>query len=137
MNRIEIKQTDTINQKEFINLYKEAGWWKDEYYKDTLFIDGIPKNSSVFIGAFDNHRLIGMGRAVSDNISDAYIQDVVVLSSYRGQDIGNKIIREIIRQLKKKGVDWIGLIAEPDTDIFYKKIGFKQMKDHVPMMLGD
>jgi len=52
-----------------------------------------------------------MGRAISDGISDAYIQDVTVLSEFRGQGIGTGIVQEILKQLRDDGLQWIGLIA--------------------------
>ena len=78
-----------------------------------------------------------MGRALSDLASDAYIQDVVVLKPYRGKGIGKKIIQVLIKRLREKGVDWIGLIAEPGTAPFYEKLGFKPMAGHVPLKYED
>lgn len=133
---IEIKLVKKINRDDFILLYKEAGWWKPEFSKDLSFIDSIVKNSFCFAGAFDNSKLIGIGRSLSDGVSDAYIQDVTVLISYRGQGIGSRIVYTIINHLQANGIDWICLIAEPGTEIFYKKLGFQLMKGYSPVLLG-
>ncbi len=81
--------------------------------------------------------MIGMGRALSDLSSDAYIQDVVVLRDYRGRGIGRQIIRTLITCLKEHGVDWIGLIGEPGTHRFYESLGFGPMTGHTPYRLKD
>jgi spermidine synthase len=81
--------------------------------------------------------MIGMGRALSDLSSDAYIQDVVVLRDYRGQGIGRQIIRTLITGLRAHGVDWIGLIGEPGTHRFYESLGFWPMSGHTPYRLKD
>ena len=56
-----------------------------------------------------------MGRAISDLVSDAYIQDVTVLKEYRGKGIGKIIIQTLVEELKTKGVEWIGLVAATGT----------------------
>ena len=81
--------------------------------------------------------MIGMGRALSDSASDAYIHDVIVLKVYRKKGIGGKIVKTVVEYLKTKNVDWIGLIGRPGTEEFYKKLGFSRMKDFIPMILKD
>jgi spermidine synthase len=72
-----------------------------------------------------------------DLVSDAYIQDVVVLRQFRGCGIGGQIIQTLINGLKKNGVDWIGLIGEPGTGRFYESLGFRPMAGHTPYRLKD
>lgn len=132
---MKIELIKSVNKDEVIRLYKDAGWWLEEY-SDASFIDHITADSFLFAGVFDdNGQLVGMGRVLADGYSDAYIQDVVVLSSYRGQGIGKTIINFLVKELKRNDIDWIGLIAEPGTKHFYEELGFKEMKDHVPMKL--
>ena len=131
---IEIYPTRCSDRDQIIQLYKEAGWWKPENDRQPEFVDKIPENSYCFVGAFVGQRMIGMGRALSDGVSDAYIQDVTVLREYRGRGIGGKIIKQLIRKLRADRVGWIGLIGEPGTGDFYKKLGFTEMKDYVPFI---
>jgi uncharacterized protein len=130
---INIKIIQYASKKDLKTLYKDAGWWETSYESDPGFLNHIVKGSAVFAGAFEKNRLIGMGRALSDSASDAYVQDVAVLEEYRGRGIGKRIIKALLSDLKDKGVDWIGLIAKPGTSSFYKGLGFEQLKDHVPM----
>ena len=131
----EIKIIRKAGRAEIIVLYKEAGWWKPDYSRDSSFIDSVVKNTYCFAGAFHKNTMIGMGRGISDGCSDAYIQDVVVLEKYRGHGIGAAIIREIVGHLRSNGIDWIALVAEPGTEKFYRGLGFRRMKKHVPMLL--
>lgn len=119
------------------DLYKDAAWWDPSYDRDPGFLNHLAKDSAVFVGAFYKKKMIGMGRALSDLVSDAYIQDVTVLKEYRGKGIGKIIIKTLVEELKKKGVDWIGLVAEPGTSAFYKELGFDVMKDHIPLKYKD
>ncbi len=130
---ISIKIVKQAAITDLIALYKSAGWWEPSFDQNHDFLNNIVKDSAIFAGAFYKEKLIGMGRALSDLASDAYIQDVAVLNEFRGQGIGKKLIQLLIEQLKENSVDWIGLIASPGTSQFYKQIGFKEMKNHVPL----
>jgi len=133
LEKIKIKIIQDAPEKDLIQLYKESGWWDPSTDTDKKILKNIVKNSALFAGAFDGKRMVGMGRALSDQASDAYIQDIYVLKSHRGKGTGRKIIKVLIDVLKKKGVDWIGLIAEPGTLKFYEHLGFEPLKGHLPL----
>ncbi len=134
---IEIRLIKKASLDALVLLYKDAGWWKDSYGDAPEFLHRIVADSALFAGAFANKKMIGMGRALSDLASDAYIQDVAVLKEFQGRGIGKKIIQTLITGLKKSGVDWIGLIAQPGTTDFYEKLGFQLLEGHVPLKLKD
>jgi spermidine synthase len=134
---IEIKIVVDVDRAAVKRLYQDAGWWEDndETSEGCAWIDTLIKQSFCFVGAFSGSELVGMGRAVSDGVSDAYIQDVVVLKKFRRAGIGNSIIEKIIGFLQSKRIGWIGLIAEPGTQQFYQRLGFDVMKGYTPMLL--
>ncbi len=132
-----VEIVDSVEKNAFITLYREAGWWREEYDKDPSFIDGIVSGSLLFAVAISADRqMVGMARAVSDGCSDAYIQDVVVARDFRGRGIGARLERRLIEELLKRGVDWIGLIAEPESVEFHRRQGFAVMEGHVPMLFN-
>jgi ribosomal protein S18 acetylase RimI-like enzyme len=133
-NQTEIRLVNSWPEDEIVLLYKDAGWWKETYDKA-----GIPQliaGSFAFAVAVNQKtgKSIGMGRVLSDGVSDAYIQDLIVLASYRGQNIGKKIAQILIDFCISKGIQWIGLIAEPGSNNFYTTLGFKPMENHIPML---
>jgi ribosomal protein S18 acetylase RimI-like enzyme len=135
---IEIKVIAAADRNAVKKLYQDAGWWEnnDETSDGCAWIDGLIEQSFCFVGAFSGCELIGMGRAVSDGVSDAYIQDVVVAKKFRGAGIGNRIIEKIIEFLRSRRIGWIGLIAEPGTQHFYQRLGFTVMEGYTPMLLN-
>jgi len=130
--KIDIRIITSAREDELTRLYKDAGWWEKEYDDNPDFLKAIVPNSACFVGAFHENSMIGMGRALSDLASDAYIQDVAVLKPFRGKGIGSKIIKKLVAFLRQHHVDWIGLIAKPNTSSFYVKLGFEPLKGHVP-----
>jgi spermidine synthase len=78
-------------------------------------------------------KAVGMGRAISDGVSDAYLQDVAVLSLYRNQGIGQKIVETLVEICHNSGIEWIGLVAQPGTVSLYHRCGFQILENHTPM----
>ncbi|MFO8051614.1 MAG: GNAT family N-acetyltransferase [Thermoplasmatota archaeon] len=121
---------------DIISLYKAGNWWKEDY--DRSGIPPLIEGSFDFIVAYDEREeeAVGMGRLISDGVSDGYIQDVVVLPDRRGEGIGSSIVRELVGQGKKRGLVWVGLIAEKGSSSFYERLGFKKF-DGEPMLYGE
>jgi len=131
---VEIKFVETWPKDDIVKLYKAGGWWKDSY--DSSGIKPLIAGSFTFAVAVDKDsgKAIGMGRIISDGVSDAYIQDVVVLPAYRGQGIGEQLVKILLNHCLSKGILWVGLIAEPKQGGFYSSLGFKPMKNYIPMI---
>ncbi len=129
-----VKSADT---DEVIGLYKEGGWWK-ESPEGISTLPLLIANSFCFIIARNHQgKIIGMGRVISDGVSDGYIQDVIISQSYRNKGIGKQLVKNLRDYCLDKGLSWIGLIAEPGTTAFYNKLGFSEMMDYKPMILDN
>jgi len=130
---IEIQFVDDWPNDEIVKLYKAGGWWKESY--NISGIESLIKGSFLFAVIVDKNsgETIGMGRILSDGVSDAYLQDLVVLPEYRGKGIGKQLVESLLQHCLSKGIQWIGLIAEPDQDSFYSSMNFHPMKNHIPM----
>jgi len=129
----EIKFVDEWKQGEIVKLYKAGGWWKDSY--DSSSVNDLISGSFAFLVVVksSNGKAVGMGRIISDGVSDAYFQDIIVLPDYRGIGLGSMIVKKLIDFCIGKGIYWIGLISEPGQNGFYLKNDFEVMKDYVPM----
>ncbi len=131
--KIYIKIIDSWPENEIVTLYKAAGWWKDYY--DSSKLKYMIKGSFAFAVAVDKNidKAIGMGRVISDGVSDAYIQDLMVLPEYRDSGIGRQLVKTLLELCLSKRIIWIGLIAEPGQYGFYSNIGFKTLTKYTPM----
>jgi len=133
-NTIEIRLVESWPEDDIVELYKAGGWWKDSYDKSR--IHQLIAGSFGFAVAVDRTtgKAVGMGRIISDGVSDAYIQDVVVLQEYRRHDVGKQLVQALIDYCFSKKLLWLGLIAEPGTDSFYVPLGFRKMERYTPML---
>ena len=117
-----------------LELYRLQAWWGPPTDHDPQLADAIIRGSHCFFIATHEGRLVGMGRAISDRASDAYIQDLTVHPEFRGQGIGTRMVQELVGRLKSDGLGWIGLVAEAGTWDFYRRIGFADMPGSVLML---
>ena len=91
------------------------------------------ENSHTVVFAFDDDKLIGFGRAISDGTYQAAIYDVAVLPEYQGKKVGATIVNSILKCIPQ--CNFI-LYASPGKEIFYEKLGFKKMKTGMALFLN-
>lgn len=130
--RIELVNFWDVDQ--IVELYRSEGWWKDSMDKSR--IPELIRGSYLFALAIDvsTGKPVGMGRVISDGIADAYIQDLVVLPLWRKKNAGGMIVSLLIERCTSNGISWIGLIAQPGTEAFYRSLGFVPMSGHMAML---
>lgn len=113
---------------EIVDLYRAAGWWKDEY--DPSEIPRLMRGSYIFVVGIDRSsgKAVAMGRILSDNVKTGYIQDLCVHTDMRGQKIGKALLNYLVQSGMNAGLKYLFLIAEPDTNSFYERAGFIQIR---------
>lgn len=122
MNKI--VYTDNVLEEEFaqiVEVYHEVGWTGH----DLRNVPTIFKNSTHYIIARDNGKIIGFARALSDGIFNAAIYDVVVHPDYHRQGIASKLVQQLLNQFES--LSCIHLISTTGHEAFYKKLGFKKL----------
>ncbi|HOB06634.1 MAG TPA: GNAT family N-acetyltransferase [Methanoculleus sp.] len=129
----EVRLVDAWDLDAIADLYRAGGWWKEEWNPTGL--PSLIRGSFAFAVAVESStgRTVGMGRVISDGVSDGYVQDLVVHPNYRDRDIGTMILSALLKECTSAGVTWIALIAEPETEAFYARSGFQRMEGHTPM----
>lgn len=136
-DEVTIRTVDSWKVNEIADLYREGGWWHEEWRAGDL----TPMITGSFRFAIAIHNLtgraVGMGRLISDGVSDAYLQDLVVASDYRKRGLGRRLVRHLLREAKSAGITWIGCIAEPGTVLFYREEGFLVLDNYIPMKYMD
>lgn len=113
-------------------LYEAGDWWEDDWDDDHLRRI-VALSFSFVVAESPDGSWIGMGRLISDGVSDAYLQDIVVLPEWEGRGVGSAIVQTLLKICGENGITWIGTIAEPQTEYFYRKFGFAKMNGYTPM----
>ena len=137
VGQVEVRVVREYPTAPIARLYAAGGWWREHY--DPSHIPPMLRGSYAVAIAIDvaTGETIGMGRAISDGASDAYIQDVIVEEPYRGRGIGRRIVDALLERCSADGILWVGVVAEPDSVAFWKRAGFGVLEGHVAMRLGE
>jgi len=132
-----IIRTPTKKQiREITDLYRAQGWWQAGDNENPQLIPRLIAGSHCFVIALEEDDIVGMGRAISDGVSDAYIQDLTVRREYRNRGIGLRILQTLLERLRDDGLHWIGIIAEPGSFDVYRRAGFQEMSACIPMLMN-
>jgi len=135
-SQIRVEIVESWENNAIVDLYRAGGWWKEGM--DPTRLGELIEGSLFFAVAIDisTGKTVGMGRVISDGIADAYVQDLVVLEGWKEMGVGRMILSRLLEECIYHEITWIGLIAEPGTESFYRTLGFLPMKDHVPMLFS-
>jgi N-acetylglutamate synthase-like GNAT family acetyltransferase len=117
--KFEINITELPSENELKNLFSQTTWASKRQNRD---IRKMLENLIVFVTIRENSKLIGFGRAVSDGIYRALIDDIIVDTTHQKRGLGKVIVKNLLKQLD--GIDEIFLNTKPDLEGFYKKLGF-------------
>ena len=113
---------ESVSIQAIADLRQSVGWNRMEYaYNDPNM------NSYAHIAVYDEGKLIGFVDSVSNGVTDAYIQDLMVHPDYQGQGIGTALMNSMIAHLNAKPIYMISVIYEPALSSFYKRFGFFEM----------
>lgn len=84
------------------------------------------KNTLYSTVIYDKDKPIAIGRVVGDGRIVFFIKDVVVHPEYRKNHIGDMVVNNLLDYIEKVSCKnpYIGLMAMPKTEEFYKRFGF-------------
>ncbi len=102
-------------------LFAQTGWAANRL---PAAVQAMLDKTLVCLGVWDGEKLIGFGRAVTDDVFRAVIEDVIVDEAYRGQGVGGELVRQLLQRLIH--VEEIALVCEDHNIAFYEKYGFER-----------
>ena len=133
MREIKIKQLCVFDKsliEQVANLYKQEKFLNENEFNFQP-IHRTLKNSFCVFGAFDENKLVGIFRALSDGVASAYLLDLIVDLTYRKQGIATALCKEIVSFLRGRNIERIVCISTPEEHNVHKKIG-TAMSEYTP-----
>ncbi|MGB8644858.1 MAG: GNAT family N-acetyltransferase [Anaerolineae bacterium] len=129
-----ILYTNSVPRTEtFWELYTTTGWNREyQITPDQLY--GALLESRYMVSAYDDDRLVGFGRVISDGVLHALIVDLIVLPEYQRQGIGASLLSKLVSHCRGQGVRDIQLYSAKGQAGFYEKQGFSPRPDDAPGM---
>ena len=104
-------------------LNKNAEWAKNRSISD---LKKCLSKSDVIISLWIDKKIVGFGRALSDEIFRGVLWDIVIDQNYQGKGYGKIIVKTILESKKIKYTKKIYLMTTNKKD-FYTQQGFEQV----------
>ena len=82
--------------------------------------------------AWDEERVVGMARLLSDGVCNAYLVDVWTASSHRRRGVGSAMVKRLLEQVPGQHV---GLQTD-DAQQFYASLGFEPQPESWSRVVG-
>ena len=101
-------------------LFEQSSWARGRTLPDA---QEMVKHTNLFVTAWDESRLVGCGRVLTDYVYRASIWDVIVDMHYQGRDIGKEIINRILTHPTLQRVELFWLCTR-NKQAFYESLGF-------------
>ncbi len=120
-------------EDEYWQLFETTGW-NENYQLKKEELNKALEQSWYCISMYNNNKLIGFGRIISDGIHHAFIVDLIIHPNFRGQGLGSKVLEKLINKCKSSNIRDIQLFSTKDKFEFYEKFGFKKRADNAPGM---
>lgn len=114
--------TDRLPKPEEVQALCAQTTWAAE--RDLESIRSLLATNPVRVTVYLGDQLVGFGRAVSDGVYRALLDDIIVDSAHRGNGLGKAIVDRLVEQLED--VEELYLNTGPDLEGFYAKSGFKK-----------
>ncbi|OON86568.1 hypothetical protein BXO88_07370 [Oribacterium sp. C9] len=112
---------DNINWEEVAGVLKRSSLSDHSPKEQQIAFE----NSYAVVFVYDDDRIVGVARALSDGLFQAAIYNVALDEEYQGHGIGREMINRLIAQLKGQNII---LYTHPRTVLMYEKFGFRRAK---------
>ena len=113
-----------ITTEQFIDLLMRSSLAERRPVEDRECIEAMLENADILVSAWENEKLIGIARSVSDFSYCCYLSDLAVDKAHQKQGIGKELIRQTQSLLGPKCK--IILLSAPAAIGYYPKVGFEK-----------
>lgn len=115
----------TPDTEQIIEVYNSSGIRRPTNDKER--IEKMYAHSNLILTAWDNDRLIGISRSLTDFCYCCYLSDLAVRAEYQKQGIGQKLIQLTQDKIGKQTA--LILLSAPSAMEYYPKIGFEKIEN--------
>jgi len=134
MSEASISYVSAVPDKgDYFALFETTGWNR-EYGRSADQLHEAIRSSWYLLSAYDEERLVGFGRVISDGVLHALIVDLIVLPEYQGMGIGSHILTQLTGRCMAHRIADVQLFCAKGKAGFYQKRGFVTRPSDAPGM---
>jgi GNAT superfamily N-acetyltransferase len=125
-----VEPVTRVDPEELLGLYDAVGW--SAYTRDPTVLEAAVAGSSYVVTARRGVRLVGLARAVSDDATICYLQDVLVHPDEQRTGIGRALVEAVLDRYRSVRQKVLLTDDEHSQRAFYESLGYTEISD-----LGD
>lgn len=118
------KKNEVITAQQFIDLLNRTSLGPRRPVDDVACIQGMLDNANLTITAWQDDKLVGIARSVTDFVFCCYLSDLAVDEAVQQGGIGRQLIAATAAELGPKCT--LHLISAPLAMDYYPKVGFEK-----------
>lgn len=117
----------SITATQFIDVLQKSGLSARRPVGDIKRIQTMLDHANVLVTAWDDSKLVGVSRALTDQAYCCYLSDLAVDKAYQGKGIGKRLI-ELTHEVSG-GLTTTSLIllSAPDAFSYYEHLGLNKI----------
>jgi len=128
---MEISTTKVPSQEQVFALYDCVGW--TSYTKEPEVLARAHANSDFLVYAYnDDHQLIGLARAISDDATICYVQDILVRPEAQRTGAGRKLFAAVQERFEHLRQFVLITDDDPGQRAFYESMGLREGNNFHP-----
>lgn len=122
MSNILYEINPVITVDEFVCLLKRSSLAERRPIQDGICLEGMLRNANLTVAAYEDQKLVGIARSVTDFHYCCYLSDLAVDVQQQRRGVGRQLVRRTKEQLGKRCR--IILLSAPQAIDYYPRLGF-------------
>lgn len=119
---------DRPSREELVELYDAVGW--STYTADPEALEAAITGSSHVVTARYGGDLLGLARVVSDGVTIAYLQDVLVRPELQREGVGRALVQAALEPFAHCRQKVLLTDDEPRQAKFYESLGYQEIREY-------
>lgn len=123
-----VEHVTHVDANALLGLYDAVGW--SAYTRNPLVLEAAVAGSSYVVVARRGRRLVGLARALSDDATVCYLQDVLVLPTEQRAGVGRALVHAVLDRYRSVRQKVLLTDDDPSQRAFYESLGYTEIRDH-------
>jgi ribosomal protein S18 acetylase RimI-like enzyme len=123
---IQYRTNISLSAEELAAVFENSGIRRPT--DDLVRLQRMIDHANLTVTAWDEDKLVGVARALTDFVWCCYVSDLAVDKNYQHQGIGRELIRQVQSQMESKEVTLL-LLSAPEAMEYYPKIGLQPIQN--------
>lgn len=117
----------------YFDLFESTGW-NQEYGMTVQELQDAVRGSWCLLSAYDDGRLVGTGRVISDGVFHALIVDLIIRPDHQRRGLGSMIMHQLLERCRAARIRDVQLFCARGKAPFYRQLGFVSRSEDAPGM---